>query len=282
MALGQSAVAMREGPRKVMGSQNRSAGGGLSLKGKRRYTLLCGRLFSILIILIMLSLVSRQRLNPNQLLNVIDDLGVLAPLGFIPFSALLVIIFLPPILSIMVGWLAFGAIWGAAYSVVGMTLGSCIAFLIGRFVIGEVDITLGQGKVGRTLQRVNEVIKDHGCLTVLGLKLLFFSNSALDYGVSRTEVRVKDYLLGTFCGIIPRTFVLSYLFEAVLRPALLAAEGMVVGAPLESVLYESLFGNGHLEHAFTWLVMLVCTRVCGVVLLGILAKRRQVPSVARS
>jgi uncharacterized membrane protein YdjX (TVP38/TMEM64 family) len=258
------------------------AKGGLSPKGTRRRMLLCVRLFSGLIILIMLSVLSRERLGANQLLNVIDELGVFAPLGFIPFSAFLVTIFMPPILSIMVGWLAFGAILGAAYSVVGMTLGSCIAFLVGRYVIGEVDLTLGQGRVGRALRKAHEVIKDHGFLTILGLKLLFFSNSAIDYGVSRTEVRCKDYLLGTFSGILPRTFVLSYLFEAVLRPALLAAEGMVVGAPLESVLYESLFGEGLLEHAFTWLVILVLTRVCGVVLLGLLAKGRQVPSVARS
>jgi uncharacterized membrane protein YdjX (TVP38/TMEM64 family) len=244
--------------------------------------LLWVRLFSGLIILVLLSVLSRERLGANQLLIVIDGLGVLAPLGFIPFSAFLVIIFMPPILSIMVGWLAFGAILGASYAVIGMTLGSCIAFLVGRYVIGEVDIRLGQGRVGRTLQRVNEVIKHHGFLTVLGLKLLFFSNSAVDYGVSRTEVRCTDYLLGTLSGIIPRTFVLSHLFEAVLRPALLAAEGVAVGAPLESVLYESLFGDGLLEHAFTWLVILVLTRVCGVVLLGILAKRCRVPSIARS
>jgi uncharacterized membrane protein YdjX (TVP38/TMEM64 family) len=255
---------------------------GLASRGERRLILLLVRLLSTLIILILLSIISRGRLNANQLLTVIDDLGILAPLGYILFAAILVIIFMPPVLSIVVGWLAFGAILGASYAVVGMTLGSCVAFLVGRYAIGEVEGTLGQGRVGRTLRKAHEVIKDHGFLTVLGLKLLFFSNSAIDYGISRTEVRCKDYLLGTFGGIIPRTFVLSYLFEAVLRPTIVATDSMTVAAPLESFVYESLLGSRLIEQASMWLVILILTRVGGVILLGILAKRCHVPFIAQS
>jgi uncharacterized membrane protein YdjX (TVP38/TMEM64 family) len=255
---------------------------GLASRGERRLILLLVRLLSTLIILILLSIISRGRLNANQLLTVIDDLGILAPLGYILFAAILVIIFMPPVLSIVVGWLAFGVILGTSYAVIGMTLGSCLAFVAGRYVIGEVDITLGAGRVGRTLQRVNQVIKHHGCLTVFGLKLLFFSNSALDYGVSRTDVRFKDYLLGTFSGIIPRTFVLSSLFEAVLRPTIVATDSMTVAAPLESFVYESLLGSRLIEQASMWLVILILTRVGGVILLGILAKRCHVPFIAQS
>jgi uncharacterized membrane protein YdjX (TVP38/TMEM64 family) len=259
-----------------------TAMGDILLSGALRHIRWLVRLLFILIILIVLSIVSRERLSAHQLLHVIDDLGMLAPVGFIPLAAFLVIIFMPPILSIVVGWLAFGAILGASYSIVGMTVGSCMAFIAGRYFIGEVDITLAEGRTARTLQKVNEIIKHRGFLTVLGLKLLFFSNSALDYGVSRTEVRFKDYLLGTFSGIIPRTFVLAYLFEAVLRPAMVAAEGMAVDTPIESLIYDSLLGRKLIEHALGWLVMLLLTRVCGMLILGILARWGQQPSVERS
>jgi uncharacterized membrane protein YdjX (TVP38/TMEM64 family) len=163
-----------------------------------------------------------------------------------------------------------------------MTAGSCLAFVAGRYFIGEVSITLSAGRVGRTLEKVSEVIKLHGFLTVLGLKLLFSGNSVVDYGMSRTEVTLKDHLYGSFIGLMPRTVVLSYLFERVLRPALVATEGLSTGASIEILRYEHLISNPLIERAFLWLCVLICIRLCGVVLLSILVKRYHKASIARS
>jgi uncharacterized membrane protein YdjX (TVP38/TMEM64 family) len=232
--------------------------------------------------LIAVSLISRRHLSADRLLAIVHDLGILAPLGFIPFSAFLLAIFMPPILLLLVGWLAFGIVLGASCSVVGMTAGSCLAFVAGRYLIGEVSITLSAGRVGRTLEKVSEVIKLHGFLTVVGLKFLFAGHPAVDYGVSRTEITLRDHFYGTFIGLIPRAFALSYLFEIVLRPALVAVEGLATGASMEILLYERLLGKPLIEHAFIWLITLTGIRVCGVALLGLLIKRCHGASIARS
>ena len=253
-----------------------------SRKGTHRHAILLVRLLFALIALIVVSLISRHHLSADRLLAVVNDLGILAPLGFIPFSAFLRAIFMPSALLLVVGWLAFGAVLGASCSVVGMTAGSCLAFVAGRYFIGEVSITLSAGRVGRTLEKVSEVIKLHGFLTVLGLKLLFSGNSVVDYGMSRTEVTLKDHLYGSFIGLMPRTVVLSYLFERVLRPALVATEGLSTGASIEILRYEHLISNPLIERAFLWLCVLICIRLCGVVLLSILVKRYHKASIARS
>ncbi len=233
-------------------------------------------------VLVAVSLIIRRHLSADRLLAVVHDLGILAPLGFIPFSAFLLAIFMPPVLLLLVGWLALGVVLGASCSVVGMTAGSCLAFVAGRYLIGEVSITLSEGRVGRTLEKVSEVIKLHGFLTVVGLKLLFAGNPAVDYGMSRTEVTLKDHLYGTFIGLIPRAFALSYLFEIVLRPALVTTEGLATGASIEILFYEHLLGKPLIEHAFIWLIMLFCIRVCGGVLLSLLVKRYHGASIAQS
>jgi uncharacterized membrane protein YdjX (TVP38/TMEM64 family) len=248
----------------------------------RNHALVLMRILSALIILVTLSLISRHHLSTTQLIDVINDLGGLAPLGFVLFATLLKMIFMPPMLIIGVGWLLFGVVFGGSYAVLGIMAGSCLAFIIGRYFIGEVGITLSEGRVRRTLEKVNNVIKLHGLLTVLGLKLLFFTNAGLDYSVSRTEVKFRDYFCGVFAGLMPGSFIHLYLFEMVLRPAFVVTESPAAGLVIENLLAENLTGNMLLEQGFIWLVMHILTRICGVILLGILANKSRMPPTLAS
>jgi hypothetical protein len=71
----------------------------------RNHAFVLMRILSVLIIVVALSLISRYRLSTIELVDVINDLGGLAPLGFVLLATLLKMILVPPMLIIGVGYL---------------------------------------------------------------------------------------------------------------------------------------------------------------------------------
>ena len=94
--------------------------------------------------------------------------------------------------------------WGVAVVSPGSTLGATAAFLVGRRLGRDwVRERIGDRRVFRG---VDEAIEREGFKVVLLLRLSpLIPYNALNYALALTGVRLRDYLLGSWIGMLPGT-----------------------------------------------------------------------------
>jgi uncharacterized membrane protein YdjX (TVP38/TMEM64 family) len=145
--------------------------------------------------------------------QVVSQAGLLAAPSFILILAAGMLIFAPPALLVGSGAIVFGSTQGAIYSLVGVVVGACTAFLLGRYVASDFARTR---KLGR-LKKINDWLEFNGVAFTFSSRLMFFANPTFNYAASLTTVKFKDYALGSFIGCLPGVFILSHLFHAVIH-----------------------------------------------------------------
>lgn len=170
--------------------------------------------FGLLMMLILLVVVLQLLFDVGQFLSferlqfLIDGAGVWAPALFILLYIVATVFFLPGTPLSIAGGVLFGGFWGVVYVVIGATIGASIAFWFARFM-GRDFV---QGIVLKRYPKLSEYddsFEQNGFLTVLFLRLIPlvpFNGFNLFAGV--TKVSFHKYVLGTFLGIIPGSFVL--------------------------------------------------------------------------
>jgi uncharacterized membrane protein YdjX (TVP38/TMEM64 family) len=154
-----------------------------------------------------------QFFNKDSLGGYLQQLGIWAPAGYIVLKVVFTTIGLPAsILTILSGAL-FGTVAGGIYSIVGATLGAVGAFGIARYLAYE----WAQAKFaqGGKLAQFNQGLQDNALWYVLSTRLtplLPFNIVNTLFGL--TKVSLKDFVFGTFTGIVPGTFVYAWLGES--------------------------------------------------------------------
>jgi uncharacterized membrane protein YdjX (TVP38/TMEM64 family) len=105
---------------------------------------------------------------------------------------------------------AYGPLWGTLLASPVSVLAATLAFVLGR--------TVARGWVARRMSRaprfaaVDEAIGQSGLKIVLLLRLSpLFPFNLLNYGLGLTRVRLRDYVLGSFLGMLPGTALYVYL-----------------------------------------------------------------------
>ena len=142
----------------------------------------------------------------------------------------------PVTLLIIATVLVFGPWWGFFYALSGAELSAVAVFAVGRF--------LGRNTVrrfaGSLLNRLSHKLSDSGLMAVVTFRIVPvapFSVINLIAGVS--EIRFRDFALGTFIGMVPGVtaivFLADRISEALRMPdlghfvALVVAVSMVAG-----------------------------------------------------
>lgn len=171
--------------------------------------------------------------------------GAILALAWIPAAILLV----PgTVLTLGTGFL-LGLERGLAVVSIGSTAGATAAFLVGR--------TLGRDwvrrRIGerRTFAGVDRAIEREGLRVVLLLRLSpLVPFNALNYALALTGVRLRDYVFGSWVGMLPGTLLYVWLGAGARSLAAIAAG--TAGRPGPWLL---LFGVGLLATALAvWLV----------------------------
>jgi uncharacterized membrane protein YdjX (TVP38/TMEM64 family) len=145
------------------------------------------------------------RQHRELLLAFVEQHAFLAPLVFIAVYAAVVALSVPggAILTIAGGFM-FGIIPATLYVVVGATVGATIVFLIARTALGD---TL-RAKAGPRIRRMEEGFRENALSYLLVLRLIpIFPFWLVNIVPAFLGVAVGTYVLGTFIGIIPGTFV---------------------------------------------------------------------------
>ncbi len=182
---------------------------------------------------------------------------VLAALVFILAYVVVVAFSLPggTIMTLAGGFL-FGAIWGGLYTVVGATLGATAIFLIAKTSLGDALLA----KAGKSIQSMKAGFQDNALSYMFVLRLVpLFPFFIVNLAPAFLGVPLRTYVIATFLGIMPATFVFSLagsglgkVFEqgesfsiaGILTPEMM---GALVGLALLSlvpVFYKKLKGKG--------------------------------------
>lgn len=111
----------------------------------------------------------------------------------------------------MTGGLLFGAWLGGAAAITGATLGAVIIFYAARSAFGEGLRRRAEGQ-GGLLSRVMEGARNDAFSYILALRLMPVAPFWLvNLGAGLADAPLCAYLPATFLGIIPGTFVFSFI-----------------------------------------------------------------------
>ncbi len=206
--------------------------------------------FGILVLLIILIIFLTkyfnlvQYLKPEILKETIKSFGIWAPFIYILIYTAATILFLPASPITIAGGLIFGSISGTIYTVIGATIGASIAFLVARYLGGSfVSGILKKSKL-KNLEEYYEKLEKNGFVVVLFLRFIpIFPFNVLNFALGLTKVKFRDYFLATLIGIIPGTFVYTYLGDSLgtLNPIKIGiAIGLVILLSLIYPIYKYL------------------------------------------
>lgn len=175
-----------------------------------------GRLVAAASVVVAASLVAWQLgiFSPafrEALQEALRGLGPWAPLAFMAIKVTTVVFALPSAPVTFVGGVLFGPVWGTAINVVAATAGASATFFIGR-ALGREAI---EHRLRGRLKELDEGFATDGLAFMLFLRLVpLFPFNGINYGAGLTRVSFRDYLLGTFFGIMPGAAVFTYIGAA--------------------------------------------------------------------
>lgn len=153
-------------------------------------------------------------LKRHDLRVFVDTNTALALLGYVVIYVGIVALSLPgAALLTMAGGLLFGVWLGAPATIVAATVGATIIFLVARSSLGAA---LAE-RAGPWLERFRDGFAKEGLSYMLFLRLVPFPFFIINIAPALLGVPLKTFVLGTFLGIIPGTFAISYLGDTLDR-----------------------------------------------------------------
>lgn len=161
-------------------------------------------------------------LSPDFVRGYVSSLAV--PQSWILFGtiyALATVLFLPGAPFTILAGVLFGPLVGTIVVVISAGVGACVAFFLAR-VFGQGVVSTLLSKYAHTLYEYDRKLEERGLATVLFLRLVpLFPFNTLNVTLGLTKVRSRDYIIGTFIGIIPGTFAYVYFGDVIAMPTLL-------------------------------------------------------------
>ncbi len=133
--------------------------------------------------------------------------GPVASLSLMVLQALIAPV--PSFLVTFANGLAFGVLWGWVLSVVGHALAAAVCFGISRSV-GRVPVEALVGKAG--LEAADLWFERWGLYAVFAGRLVpGVAFDAISYAAGLTRMRFGSFMVASVLGILPQTFLYSYL-----------------------------------------------------------------------
>jgi len=139
------------------------------------------------------------------LLEQVDANPVVAALAYVLLYIAVVAFSLPGGLVMTVsGGFLFGALAGGVYAVIGATIGATALFLIAKTSLGDYLLQ----KAGNSMQKMQQGFADNALSYMFVLRLVpIFPFFLVNLAPAFLGVPLRIYLLATFFGIMPATFI---------------------------------------------------------------------------
>jgi uncharacterized membrane protein YdjX (TVP38/TMEM64 family) len=154
--------------------------------------------------------------NPSLVKVEVLSWGIWGPVVYILLYAVGPSFLVPGAVMTIAGGLAFGALWGAVYSLVGADAGALIAFSAGRFLGRSfVQRIVGSGRFERLLAHIGR----HGFQIIFYLRLVpLIPYNALNLLAGASPITFRDYFWASMIGMIPGTILFAFLGDALWHP----------------------------------------------------------------
>lgn len=181
------------------------------------------------VVLLLVSFVVIARALPmtrliEQMSQWVDDQGALGPLVYGLVYIVAAVALVPGSAITLASGVIFGLFWGFVIVSIASTTGAALSFLIGRYVARD--------RIRRTASRnprfkaVDEAIAEKGWKIVFLLRLSpVFPYSIGNYLFGLTGVRLLPYVVASWIGMMPGTFLYVYLGYAGLQGISAASGG---------------------------------------------------------
>ncbi len=184
-----------------------------------------------------------QYLEQEKLRALIQGYHALAPAIYIFLYTIAPALFLPGLPITIVGGILFGPFWGVVYTIIGSTIGACVAFLISRYLARDwITSKLNSPR----WRHLDERAEQHGWKVVAFTRLIpIFPFNLLNYALGLTKIRFFEYAITTFICMLPACIALIVLSSSLLEviqgnisPTFIAGILMIVTLSLIPVLYK--------------------------------------------
>ncbi|NWF38737.1 TVP38/TMEM64 family protein [Mariprofundus sp. NF] len=175
----------------------------------------------------------------SQLLHWVSAYPVVTPLTYIVVYITVVAFSLPGGLVMTVtGGFLFGAIAGGLYTVIGATVGAVLLFLLAKTSVGDYLLS----KAGDGVKKMQAGFADNALSYMFVLRLVpIFPFFLVNLVPAFLGVPLRVYLIATFFGIMPATFVFS-LAGSGLGSVLERGEGITMQGVMTPEIIGALFG----------------------------------------
>ena len=185
----------------------------------------------------------------------IQGLGPAAPIVFILIYMFAVVALIPASLLTIAGGAVFGLVRGVLFALAGATLGSMLAFLLGRHAFRRL--------VAERLARMPRFAAVERAVSAKGRRIVFLLRLSplvpfnfLNYALGLTTISLGDFLLASV-GMIPGTIVYAYGGKVTGEALALAGQAQV---PTDASYYVVLLGGLAATVAATMVVTRTASR----------------------
>jgi len=145
--------------------------------------------------------------NREALQTLVSENLLRAALVYIVIYTVLVAFSVPgALIATLTGGFLFGTLYGGLYTVVGATVGATIVFLAAKTALGD----LLRAKAGPGIRKMEAGFKKNAFSYLLVLRLVpLFPFFLVNLAPAFLGVPLRTYVVATFFGIIPGTFVFA-------------------------------------------------------------------------
>ncbi len=188
--------------------------------------------FTIIAAIILAAAFLMQKIGVSELRELIGEHAIFAPMIYVLCFAILPIFLFPvPILAVVAGT-AFGLFAGSLYTIIGAMINSVLMFYIARFLGFRTVSAFTQNSKSKILKTLGEPGGKFSLILILRLMPLVPYN-ALNYACGVMNVSLREYVVATFVGIVPATFIMVNLGEKALD---MRSNGFIIACVLMAAL----------------------------------------------
>ena len=204
------------------------------IKRRKRRSLKQTRLlkFAIIAAIMLVAVFLMQKIGVSELRELIGEHVLFAPMIYVLCFAILPIFLFPvPVLAVVAG-AVFGLFAGSLYTIIGAMINSVLMFYIARFLGFRAVSDFTQNSKSKILKTLGEPGGKFSLILILRLMPLVPYN-ALNYACGVMNVSLREYVVATFVGIVPATFIMVNLGEKALD---MRSNGFIIACVLMAAL----------------------------------------------
>jgi uncharacterized membrane protein YdjX (TVP38/TMEM64 family) len=168
-------------------------------------------------------MVYRSQIDMGVLELWLGEAGPYGPVLFMLMAATAIVFLVPATLFLLVGGVLFGPLLGALYSLMGVTLGATLAFLIARYIAADWIAAKSHGR----FKTLIDGVESEGWRFVAFTRLVpIFPFFLLSYAFGLTRIKFYPYIIATFVCTIPGVAAITY-FGYLGKEALAGGDALV-------------------------------------------------------